>query len=351
MKDVSSGASSGLVVRAMERDDRERWDAFVESAADGTFFHLAGWQDVLERAFGHRTYFLLAEEDGAVCGVLPLARVKSWLFGDALSSLPFCVYGGPVARDATARNALVSRACEIADELGVDHLEFRSREPCRPDWPAKDLYVTFRRAISDSDDDNMKAIPRKQRAMVRKGIKAGLTSVRDDDVASLYQCYSESVRNLGTPVFSARYLEILAEVFGERVEITRVLNGDVAAAAVLSFRFRDEILPYYGGGGVHARGLAANDFLYWEVMRRAAAEGIKVFDYGRSKRDTGSYRFKKHWGFEPEPLHYEYYLVRSKAMPNLSPTNPKYRLFIAVWKRLPLFLSRMLGPRLARYLG
>ena len=106
MKDVSCGASSGLVVRAMEEADQLRWDAYVEGADDGTFFHLAGWKDVLERAFGHRTYFLLAEEDGAVCGVLPMARVKSWLFGDALSSLPFCVYGGPVARDGTVRVSL-----------------------------------------------------------------------------------------------------------------------------------------------------------------------------------------------------------------------------------------------------
>jgi FemAB-related protein (PEP-CTERM system-associated) len=331
--------------------DRARWDAFVLGQRDATFFHRFGWRRVLERAWGHRTHYLLAERNGACVGVLPLAEVRSFLFGHSLISTPMCVYGGPVATDTAARDALIEAACRRAQALGVAYLELRNLTRMRPDWPCKDLYVTFRKPISASDDENMKAIPRKQRAMVRGGIKAGLTAHPDESVTRVYELYSESLRNLGTPVVSKRYFALLREEFGPDIEVLVIEGGGRPVAAVMSFRFRDEILPFYGGGSVAARDLNANDFMYWEVMRRAAASGITVFDYGRSKRDTGSYRFKTHWGFEPSPLYYEYFLVRAKAMPNLSPTNPKYQLFIEAWKRLPLGVSRIVGPWLARSLG
>jgi FemAB-related protein (PEP-CTERM system-associated) len=197
----------------------------------------------------------------------------------------------------------------------------------------------------------MAAIPRKQRAMVRKGIQAGLTSELDDGIDRFYRAYSESVRNLGTPVFGKRYFQILKEVFGADCEVLTITSGGGLVASVLSFYFRDEVLPYYGGGTDEARAVKGNDFMYWELMRRAAERGVKVFDYGRSKVGTGSYGFKKNWGFEPEPLHYEYHLVRADRVPDVNPLNPKYRLFIAAWKRLPLAVSRLIGPMIARSLG
>ena len=172
---------------------------------EGTFFHLAEWREVLRRAFGHATHYLLAERDGRICGVLPLAEVRSLLFGHALVSTPFCVYGGIVAADLRARDALTARACELARALGVGHLEMRNRRRTHPDWPARELYVTFRKSIGPDAEENMLAIPRKQRAMVRKGIKEGLRSELHRDVARHYATYSESLRNLGTPVFSRRY--------------------------------------------------------------------------------------------------------------------------------------------------
>jgi FemAB-related protein (PEP-CTERM system-associated) len=273
------------------------------------------------------------------------------LFGHALISTPFCVYGGVVAASDAAVVALTEAACALARDLGVAYLELRNRSPRNPSWPTKQLYVTFRKAIGANDEDNLAAIPRKQRAMIRKGIEAGLTAAPDTHMEQLYACYAESVRNLGTPVFARRYLEILAEVFGPDCEVLIVHHDQRPVAAVMSFYFRDEVLPYYGGGVEQARDVKANDFMYWEVMKRAVARGVRLYDYGRSKLDTGSYRFKKHWGFEPQPLYYEYYLVKARAMPDLSPVNPKYRLFIAAWKRLPTAVSNRLGPWLARYLG
>jgi FemAB-related protein (PEP-CTERM system-associated) len=340
-----------LIVDAADAD-KERWDEYVLRNPAATFFHRFGWRNVLSQAFGHRAHYLIAEREGRVVGVLPLGEIKSLLFGHSLISTPFCVVGGAVADDDAARDALVEAACKRARELDVSYLELRHDARLRPDWPCKDSqYVTFRKAISASDDENLKAIPRKQRAVVRQGIDAGLVGRIDETLDSLWSMYSESVRNLGTPVFSRRYFELLQKEFGADCEIMAVDSQGKTVSAVMSFYFRDEVLPYYGGGSVAARGAKANDFMYWSVMKRAAARGIRLFDYGRSKVGTGPYSFKKNWGFEPQPLHYEYYLVKAKEMPNVSPTNPKYSLMINVWRRMPLGLSRLLGPLIARNLG
>jgi FemAB-related protein (PEP-CTERM system-associated) len=338
-------------IRTLGYGEEASWDAYVQATPAATFFHLSGWRRVLEKATPHKTYYLLAERAGRVVGVLPLAHVRSWLFGSGLISTPFCVYGGAVADDEPIRHALEDKAVSLARELAVDYLELRNLTPSRADWPTKALYVTFRRPISEDPQANLNAIPRKQRAVVRKGQQLGLVGVIDDNTDRLYSIYSESVRNLGTPVFSSEYLRVLFNTFRSSSEVTTVEHGGNAVASVLSFYFRDEVLPYYGGGTAAARDCYANDFMYWDVMARAGQRGVRLFDYGRSKRETGSYRFKKHWGFEETPLAYEYSLVRAKTMPNVSPTNAKYHLFVEAWKRLPLPLSRMLGPPLARNLG
>jgi FemAB-related protein (PEP-CTERM system-associated) len=348
---MSDPVPGALAVRAFAEADRQPWNELVRSHPEGTFFHLAEWQDVLREAFGHRPYYLLAERDGKIQGVLPLALVSSLLFGRALISTPFCVYGGIVSRDTETHRALTEHACALARGLKVDYLELRNRRRQYLDWPRKELYVTFRKEIAAETEANMLAIPRKQRAMVRKGIQKGLRSRIDADTRDHYALYSESLRSLGTPVFARKYLDILRRAFGDACEILTVVHEETPIASVLNFYFRDEVLPYYGGGSAAARSFAANDFMYWEVMERARARGIRIFDYGRSKRDSGSFDFKVHWGFEPEPLHYEYYLVRSPAMPNLSPTNPRYARAIRAWQRMPLWMTRWLGPRIAGYLG
>ncbi len=342
---------SGVRVRAADATDAQRWNEFVLAHPDGSFFHRFEWAQVLRRAFGLRTYFLLAEADGVVCGVLPLAQVQSLLFGHSLVSTPFCVYGGIVAKDPGSFSALEGAACELAQSLGVDYLEMRNRRRAHPQWPVKDLYVTFQRAIAADPEANMLAIPRKQRAMVRKGMQNGLQWRLDSQVHDLYMMYSESLRNLGTPVVSRTYFEILCDVFRSDAEILTITHAGRPVSSVLNFRFRDQILPYYGGGSSAARAVAANDFMYWRVMERARELGLGHFDFGRSKRDTGAFDFKKNWGFEPQPLFYEYFLVRARQVPNLSPTNPKYSRAIRMWKRMPLPLANFFGPFVARYLG
>jgi len=340
-----------LQVKELQPAEHSRWDEFVSSCPEATFFHRAGWKTVIERAFGHRATFLCAEADGKIEGVLPLAEVKSFLFGHSLVSLPFCVYGGVAATTDRARQALDDAAVALAEKLGVGHLEYRSLAPRHAEWAHSDLYVTFRRPIDPDPEKNMNAIPRKQRAMVRKGIKAGLKSEIDDGVERFFAAYAHSVHRLGTPVFSKRYFEVLREVFARDSEVQTITVEGKLVASVLSFYFRDEVLPYYAGGMDIARDVAGNDFMYWELTRRAAERGLKVFDFGRSKKGTGSFDFKKNWGFEPQPLHYEYRLVKAASVPEVNPLNPKYQLAIKTWQRMPLALANLIGPYIARDLG
>jgi FemAB-related protein (PEP-CTERM system-associated) len=332
--------------------NKARWDAFVMDCPGATFFHRAGWQAILHQVFRHETHFLYAEVDGRIAAVLPLARVKSLLFGHSLVSLPFAVYGGVVGTDSHAIDALEQHAQSLAERLGVEHLELRNVASRHADWPVQDLYVTFRKSISPDEEGNLLAIPRKQRAMVRKGIANGLRGELDAGVDRFFALYASNVHRHGTPALPKRYFAALRREFGADCEVQTVTGADGRAlSSVLTFYFRDEVLPYYAGDDPQARELAANDFKYWELMRRACQRGCKIFDYGRSKRGSGSYSFKKNWGFEPQPLHYEYCLYKRDAVPQNNPSNAKYRLLIEAWRRMPMPVANWLGPMVVRNLG
>jgi FemAB-related protein (PEP-CTERM system-associated) len=341
-----------LKIKTVGNQDTVRWDSFVFSRPQGTFFHRIGWRNIFQDVFSLDTRYLLAERDAEVVGVLPLVLQRSILFGTALISLPFCVEGGPLAVDSEVDAALTSAALTLQRETEAPYLEFRSRNAARDGWTSrKHLYATFSRPLSADDEENLKAIPRKQRAVVRKTLESGLRSAVNGDIGDMFAVYAESVRNLGTPVFPRRYFATLLETFGGDCDTVTIRDNGVPVSAVLNFYHRDSVLPYYGGGTSLARRNGANDFLYWEVMRHAAARGCKRFDFGRSKAGTGAFAFKKNWGFEPEWLEYEYNFLPGHSMPDKNPLNPKYALMIQIWKKLPLPLANFLGPWLVRGLG
>ncbi|MFL6658655.1 MAG: FemAB family XrtA/PEP-CTERM system-associated protein [Massilia sp.] len=351
---VATASTGALTLHLLQPADYARWDAFVDACPEATFFHKAGWQTIIARVYGHRTWFYYVQQDGQIVGVLPLAQIKSRMFGHSLSSLPFCVLGGVVATVDAARPLLDAAADKLARELNVGHLEYRNLVPAHagdPAWHQKELYVTFRKEISADDEENLNAIPRKQRAMVRKGIKLGLTAQIDQGVDRFFTCYATSVHRLGTPVFPKSYFKVIKEVFGEACEIRVIVKEQQLIAAVMSFYWRDEVLPYYGGGMPAAREVAGNDFMYWNLMQAAAARGVRIFDFGRSKLGTGAFDFKKNWGFLPTPLAYEYRLYASTELPDNNPLNPKYQLFIKLWKKMPIALANVLGPYIVRNLG
>lgn len=344
------------IIEYISERDHAEWDEFVLNSAAGNFFHLLGWKTAVEDSFGHKPHYLLARDNGELKGVLPLFELKSRLFGHSLVSVPFGVYGGVCAEDQAVRGALEDSAVTLAESMGVDYLELRNyirpegqEIPADDGWKHKDLYVTFQREILPTADENLKAIPRKQRAMVRKGIKAGLTPRvgKLDELDVFYAIYARNVRDLGTPVFPKSFFANIMKAFPDAFILT-VLKEDVPVAGVLSFVYKDMLMPFYGAGVREYFRDAVNDYMYWALMEYGCDNGFKIFDFGRSKKDTGSYKFKHHWGFEAQDLDYRIRLIKAGAMPEVNPTNPKYRLFIEGWKKLPVPVANLVGPHIVR---
>ncbi|VVS93988.1 FemAB family XrtA/PEP-CTERM system-associated protein [Desulfoluna spongiiphila] len=339
-------------VRVFQAGDEHRWDRYVNGHADGTFFHLVSWKHVVETTFGHRSWYLIAEdEEDRMVGVLPLFEIKSLLFGHFVVSTPFAETGGPLTDSDAVTARLLDESDTIAKKTKCHYVEFRNRHGM-PDLPTKDLYYNFKKEISSSDDANLKAIPRKSRAMVRKGIKMGLRSEFGNHLLDeFYDILSRNYHRLGTPVFQKRFFVNFLKCCGEnaRIMVVRTPEGR-AASAVLTFYYKNNVIPYYAGSDFRLRHLAPNDFMYWELMRDASWKGCHCFDFGRSKKGTGSFHFKKNWGFEPEPLAYQYHLLDVGEMPDLSPANPKYQRRIEMWRRMPLQATRVAGPMLSKYL-
>lgn len=336
-----------MQIRTLDSDRAAEWDRLVHDSPEGTFFHLAGWREVLTRGCGIDTHYLFAERGGHMVGVLPLAHLRSLLFGSALVSTPFCVVGGALADDPAVARALEDAAADTARRLRVRRLELRNRGPRHPQWPALDVYCTFRRPLAPTVDDNLAAIPRKQRAAVRQSLTAGLTAHVDAELERFYRVYATSVRNLGSPVYSRRFFAALVDVFRRNIEIVAVDRAGRDVTAVMSFYFKDQVMPYYGGGLPEARGLKAYDFMYWDLMRRACERGCTTFDFGRSMRGTGSFAFKKNWGFAAVPLRYEFLLLRGRSLPDRDPDSRLHRLLTGAWRRLPLTVANRIGPWLA----
>jgi FemAB-related protein (PEP-CTERM system-associated) len=228
--------------------DVAAWDRFVQTAAGATFFHRAGWKEAIERSFGHPCHFLQAKRGDRITGVLPLVHVSSRLFGKALISTAYGVYGGPLASDEASVQALNQAAMQLAGRLDVDYLEYRLRAPSDLPWARNSgLYATFRKRLAPDPASILHAVPRKRRAMLRKALALGLESEVDGDVDRFYRVYSRRVRDLGTPVYPRAYFRTLLEVFGSDCEVLTVVRRGAPLSSVISFYFRDEVLPYYGG--------------------------------------------------------------------------------------------------------
>jgi FemAB-related protein (PEP-CTERM system-associated) len=345
-----------LHIRRLGVDDPAaalRWDAYARAHEGACFFHLAAWQGLIREVFGHDTHYLWAEDqDGRLCGLLPLAHVDSLLFGSSLTSLAFGSVGGVIADSPAVADRLEAEATALARRLGVDYLELRNAQARVPTRPQQDLYVTFKLPIPSVLDEAMLCIPQKRRNMVRKAQKLGLHAVIGDSLDHFYPVFFENAHNHGTPVLPKVWFERIQQTFGRDAEILSIHDAQGRClSSILCFYFRNEVLAFYAGEAAAARNTAANDLKYWSVMQRAASRGCTVFDLGRSKKGTGSFEFKRLWGFQPHQLHYEYELVNAEAVPQKNPLNAKYRLQIALWKRLPLPLAQWLGPKLVRSLG
>lgn len=338
-------------LKLLTSDTKQQWDEFVLAHPDGEFFHLSGWQHILEQVYCHPCWFYFVEQQGRILGLLPLAQIKSWLFGNKLISLPFSVSAGILSIDPDASRLLLEQAKTLGESLKVDCIELRHRRETLSDWLTKPSHENFACELAATPEQILASIKKKQRAVVRQSLVNDLSYQIEMSVEPFYSIYSESVRNLGTPVFAKSYFQALLSTFPANTDILTVLSNGKPVSSVMSFYFKDQVMPFYGGGTPLARDLKSNDYMYYQLMCHAAQKGMKHFDFGRSKLGSGAHAYKKHWGMTPKPLFYESCLVKSQTLPNISPNNPKYQLFIKAWKKLPLPISRALGPVLAKDLG
>jgi FemAB-related protein (PEP-CTERM system-associated) len=305
----------------------------------------------VEGTYNLRAHYLMARRGSELEGILPLFEVRGLVGGRALVSVPYGVYGGICATSDEATGALVGAARDLGTRVGAAYVELRQRHDLGLGLATKALYVTFRRPIAATPEDNARAIPSKQRRMTRQGAKHGLRAeIGRSHLDEVYEVYASSVRSLGSPVFPRRLFRLIFDEFEKDCQLVAVWHERRIVAGVLTLLYEDQVLPYYGGALRSALPYATNDFMYWELLCHASRAGYRMFDFGRSREGTGAYNFKRHWGFAPTPLPYQYILLKAEHPPDLSPSNGRFRLATEAWKRLPLSMTNRLGPWLTRYL-
>jgi FemAB-related protein (PEP-CTERM system-associated) len=338
-------------VLPLTESDAPAWDLFVRSHPNGTFFHQLGWKRVMEKTYGFKSYYFSAKQGTRITGIAPVFLISNWLTGRCLISLPFAVYGGICAEDPESEQALVARVESLANELGVAFLELRNRRGgISAGYHANTRYSTFTLPLVQDTDAIYKAFPKDIRYMIRKAEKAGLRSQRGfDQLETFYELMTINLRRLGTPAFPKQLFENLIHEYPDQVDLAVVYSGNRPVSAGMSFFFRSWMQPYYIGSREEAKALAANNFLWWDLIRLGASTGYSTFDFGRSKKNSGNYDFKKKWNPHIEDLSYQVRLVRRKEYPDFSPMNPKFEFATNIWKKMPLGLTRAIGPHVVRW--
>lgn len=331
-------------------------ESWLEGRADATPFHRPAWVGAVAEGTGQEAFFLVARNsDDAISGFLPLTLIHSPIFGRALVSSGFAVDGGIIADDETVAAGLADAAVALADRQSCATVELRGGRAPGPGWTVKSgAYLNFARALQESDEAELFAIPKRHRAEVRKGLERNyrIAVGRDQHLRDVhYALYCRSVHNLGTPVFPRALFEHVLEAFGDRADILVVFDDHEPLSAVISLYHGGACMPYWHGADRNARKFHANEVLYFRLMRHARARGCTVFDFGRSKVSTGPALWKKTWGFQSEPLDYYYHATPGYAPRDINPLSPQYRRKVALWKMLPAPVADRLGPWIARGLG
>jgi FemAB-related protein (PEP-CTERM system-associated) len=332
--------------------DQPEWDGYVQAHPRAELYHDYRWRSLIESVFGHEAHYLMALDSTGVRGILPLVRLKSRLFGDFLVSQPYLNYGGVVADTAEVRTALLEAAADHARSLGIQHMELRHRdEPCL-DWAERTDKVAMLLDLPQSEEELWRRFPAKLKSQIRRPEKDGAT-VRQGGrelLADFYSVFSRNMRDLGTPVYPQKFFAAIAEAFPAALKVFVVDLAGKPVAAGLVLAHRDTLEIPWASSLRQANKSGVNMLLYWSVLREAVARGLKRFDFGRSTKDSGTYRFKQQWGAKPTQLRWHYWLASGRSMPSLTPNNPKYRTAIALWRRLPLPIANFVGPRIVKNL-
>jgi FemAB-related protein (PEP-CTERM system-associated) len=339
---ASSGIARDWIIRRYETGDQDAWDDFANQHPHSSPFHLIAWKRTIKESFGYDPVYLLAERKGKVLGILPMFLIRNIFVKRALISTPFAVYGGILSGSEEVRCGLHEHAVKIGHELGVEYIELRNAYPDQcVIGPNVSRYVSFSQALVPNEEELLESLPKKTRNMARKALKQPFEMHRGiRDVKALDRIHSRNMRRLGTPNFPRRYFERFLANFGEMADVREVrLNGQVMAVS-LNIYFRGDMHTYHAAADTRYNALGPNTFMYFDHLRWAGQNGYASFDFGRCKRGTGVFEFKKHWNTTMRELPYEIVLVNSKGLPNFSPTNPRFHLAIEIWKRLPLPVTR-----------
>ena len=329
------------------------WETYVNRHRDGTVFHTLAWRDSVRDTFGHEDVYLVAMRHGRIVGVFPLFLVASRVAGRMLVSVPYAVGGGTLADDIEATSELFETAKSLAEERDCKAIDLRSERAVIPDISTNDRYVGFRRDLPERSEDVLAWLPRKARAAARNGrIKYQLrVSVGDEHLREVWCLYTISMRRLGSLAYPYRFFQRLVEATPDRHWVSLVRWDDRPVAGLVTFLFRDTVMPYFIGTTESARECSAANFIYLTVMERAIEQGYRIFDFGRSRREnSGSYNFKRFNGFEPRPLGYQVYAAPGAAVPDLSPDSRKFQFARRLWPYLPLWLTRVVGAHVARHI-
>lgn len=332
-------------------DDGTTWDAFVASHPGSTNYHRYGWRQVLEQSFGHQTLYLAARDSaGAICGILPTVLMRSRLFGTFLVSLPFFNYGGLLCNDRETETQLLLGCRTLQEQQAVAHVELRHLHRCDAITATKQHKVTMLLDLAETEQQQWQRFDPKVRNQIRKAWKSGLTAQagHTELLDQFYRVFARNMRDLGTPVYAREFFANMLDSFPDSTRIIAVKQGDQTVAAAFLSWHRQTLEVPWAASIREFRPLCPNNLLYWEAIRFAINCGAQQFDFGRSTPGEGTFHFKQQWGAVPIPLYWQYLVPHGGQLPDLSPKNPKYRLAVQVWQRLPLLLTNLLGPHIVR---
>ncbi len=340
-------------IAVLSADQEQAWNAYVRHSPTASLYHLIEWKRVIERTFGHRTFYLYAVRDERIVGILPLTLLKSRLFGTFIVSLPFFNYAGIVAETEESQQGLVEQAIDIARRESAEHIELRHREPYDLNLPMKTSKVLMVFDLPPTPDELWKSFKSKLRSQIRRPEKEGLTVQLGqlEELDSFYDVFVHNMRDLGTPVYPRQLFEHVLREFPETARICTVYaeTRPVASGLVIGYKQRLQI-PWASSLRAYNR-FSPNMMMYWHILKYACEQGYTQFDFGRSTPNEGTYKFKKQWGAQPVQCYWHYWLAGGGGeLPELNPHNPKYAMAIKTWQCLPLPVTKWLGPHIVKYL-
>lgn len=341
-------------IKNINSSHKDQWNDYVTGRCSPSAPYLYEWRTVFEKSFGIRTHYFAAFEGEIIVGVLPLAFLSSALFGRYIVSVPYLNYGGIVADTTEIECALLQKAIEAAKEQKAEYIELRSayEHSALHDLPCKQKKVAMLLDLPDSADDLWDAFKSKLRSQIRRAQKEALivTVGRFDQLDNFYEVFSRNMRDLGTPVYSKTFFKRILEVFDTRAHIVIVFKETrpVAAGFIIGNGKKMEV-PWASSLRKYNK-LGTNMLLYWSMLKFAVSEGYRVFDFGRSTEGETTYKFKEQWGAVPHQLYWYYWLNDGVSLPELNPDNPKYKLAISMWQKLPVWVTKLIGPHIVKNL-